>query len=217
MKAELTIADVLNEARKFSKTISQKDHVAIRGVTDGKAIGTYLERQFKEILMNNYAVDAGSSSAGIDLPSELINIDIKTTSVAHPQSSSPFKNAREKIFGLGYNILLFIYEKDDTLESNLEIVNCVYIAQERTGDFQITKKILELLSSNAGKAAMLEFLRGENLPADEAELERIVSEILATPPEQGYLTISNALQWRLHYNKAVLLEKDQIRGVDKIL
>lgn len=31
----------------------------------------------------------------------------------------------------------------------------------------------------------------------------VMREVLTEPPKQGYLTISNALQWRLQYGHAV--------------
>ncbi len=43
----------------------------------------------------------------------------------------------------------------------------------------------------------------ENLPVDEMEASNIADEILANPPVQGFLTISNALQWRLQYTRVI--------------
>ena len=38
------------------------------GVTDGKAVGTYLEHKFTTYLAQNYSDRAGNSALGIDLP-----------------------------------------------------------------------------------------------------------------------------------------------------
>lgn len=38
---------------------------------------------------------------------------------------------------------------------------------------------------------------------DEIEAANIVDEILLKPPLQGFLTISNALQWRLQYGRVI--------------
>lgn len=46
--------------------------------------------------------------------------------------------------------------------------------------------------------------------------QKIAEQILETPPEQGYLTISNASQWRLQYQRIVALN-DDIPGIDKIV
>lgn len=36
---------------------------------------------------------------------------MKVTSIRQPQFSCPFKSARQKIYGLGYALLIFIYER----------------------------------------------------------------------------------------------------------
>ena len=42
-----------------------------------------------------------------------------------------------------------------------------------------------------------------NLPIDEMEAVKLAEELSAKPPELGYLTISNALQWRLRYRRII--------------
>jgi len=46
-------------------------------------------------------------------------------------------------------------------------------------------------------------MHDKNLPADEIEANKIAEELLRKPCEQGFLTISNALQWRLQYARAI--------------
>lgn len=48
------------------------------------------------------------------------------------------------------------------------------------------------------------------------QLYEIAAEILAKPPQIGYLTISNALQWRLQYRRVIDLA-GQVEGIYKIL
>lgn len=40
----------------------------------------------------------------------------------------------------------------------------------------------------------------------------LADEILCNKPEQGYLTISNALQWRLQYARVIALD-NTVNGV----
>ena len=82
------------------------------GVTDGKAVGTYLEHKFQAHLQKNYEYAPGNSAKGIDFPE--LDVDIKVTSIRQPQSSCPFKSPRQKIYGLGYSLLVFVYEKKTT-------------------------------------------------------------------------------------------------------
>ncbi len=50
------------------------------------------------------------------------------------------------------------------------------------------------------------------MPGDEITYNDLADEILNTPPIQGYLTISNALQWRLQYKRVIELD-NRIQGV----
>jgi hypothetical protein len=47
------------------------------------------------------------------------------------------------------------------------------------------------------------FLVERNIPADESSLYEYAELLLGNPPDQGYLTVSNALQWRLQYGRIV--------------
>src|SRR5260370_13702500 len=81
------------------------------GVTDGKGVGSYLEHKFQVSLQSRYGYARGNSARGIDFPE--LGVDIKVTSIRQPQSSCPFKSARQKIYGLGYTLPVFAYDKRD--------------------------------------------------------------------------------------------------------
>ncbi len=208
---ELTTAILVQEAKKFSQMISKQNHTALIGVTDGKAVGTYVEHLFQNYLNDKYTMTVGSSASGIDLPS--VNTDIKTTSYVQPQSSCPFKSARQKIFGLGYNLLVFVYNKQDTKTScTLHITHCTFIEANRTADYTLTALLRNMLSVDANKEDIIGLLSDKNVPGDEITYNDLADEILANPPQQGYLTISNALQWRLQYKRVIELD-NSVGGV----
>jgi hypothetical protein len=216
MKSELTIESIKNEAAKFAEMEDSHDEPALYGVTDGKAVGTYLEHHFLDYLSKNYCYQRGNSASGIDVPE--LGIDIKTTSIKQPQSSCPFKSAAQKIFGLGYHLLVFIYEKFDDHENKtgkLNIRHTVFVEKERTADFQTTKGLLDILERNANKDDLIAFIAERNLPVDEIGADLLAERILESPPYQGYLTISNALQWRLQYSR-VIQQADLISGITRI-
>lgn len=186
------------------------------GVTDGKAVGTWLEHQFRTHLQRLFTFEAGSSASGIDFPG--LGVDMKTTSIRQPQSSCPFKSARQKVFGLGYSLLVFVYEKSDDRRQRvgrLNIKHVVYVEAARTGDYQMTRGLLELLRAKANREELIALFSDRMLPADEIELGRIADRVLASPPEQGYLTISNALQWRLQYSRAIE-SAGSVTGLERI-
>ncbi|MBI5214652.1 MAG: restriction endonuclease [Ignavibacteriae bacterium] len=219
MKQKLTIKKLIEEAHIFCVSQSKLQHKELFGVTDGKAVGTFIEQKFQKHLNDNYEVTVGSSASGIDLPSADILTDIKVTSIKQPQSSCPFKDAKQKIFGLGYNLLVFVYDKADnpkTKTAILNFVSCSFVSKERTADYTTTFRLREMIKDNANEADIIAYLNDKNIPADEITLSKLAEQILQSPPEQGYLTISNALQWRLQYQRIVTLEKE-VKGITKII
>lgn len=213
MKPVLTINSLIEEAKNFCSFMSIENHCELVGVTDGKAVGTYVEHRFQQYLGEHYIVAVGSSAKGIDLPDVGIQTDIKVTSVAQPQSSCPFKNARQKIYGLGYNLMVFVYDKQDIgNRCFLRFTHCAFIDKTRTADYTITRRLREMVEDGAYKEDIIGFLQDRNVPGDEIIYNDLASEILAHPPAQGYLTISNALQWRLQYSRVIALD-NQVDGV----
>lgn len=219
MKQKLTINILVKEAKAFCRKESIFDNPDLFGITDGKAVGTFIEHKFQNHLSLKYEYIIGSSASGIDMPSEDINTDIKVTSAKQPQSSCPFRNARQKIYGLGYNLLVFVYEKNDDPDkkiSNLNFVSCSFIYENRTADYQLTRTIRQMLENNANSEDIIAYLTDRNLPAEEITMSQLAEEILANLPQQGYLTISNALQWRLQYGRIVELNEN-VEGIIPII
>lgn len=216
---KLIISKLKAEAKAFCKAESQIKNKELFGVTDGKAVGTYVEHKFQQQLAAKYEVEIGSSASGIDLPSLDILTDIKVTSIKQPQSSCPFKDAKQKIFGLGYNLLVFVYDKKDDAETKtsvLDFVSCAFISKERTADYTTTYRLREMISDGANEEDIAAYLRDRNIPADDVTLQQLAKQILKTEPLQGYLTISNALQWRLQYQRIVDLSK-KVSGISKLV
>ena len=200
----LTIDTLKKEAMAFAQIESSHSEPSLYGVTDGKAVGTYLEHKFQASLLDRYTYPKGNSAKGIDFPG--IDVDIKVTSIRQPQSSCPFRSARQKVFGLGYSLLIFVYAKTDDVAARtarLDIHHTIFVEKERTADFQTTSGLLRLLEGNANHDDLLAFFEERMLPLDSIAAETLADEILRTPPLLGYLTISNALQWRLQYARAI--------------
>ena len=186
MKPKLSETLLRDEAGEFSRVVSNSPEPSLYGVTDGKAVGTHLEHKFRAYLSGKYDYEEGSSAKGIDFP--FISVDMKVTSIKQPQSSCPFKSARQKIYGLGYSLLIFVYEKTDNHESRsgtLNILHNIYLQAHRTGDYQITRGIRSMLENEGNKDDLMAFKFEKNLPIEEIEAESIADEILRNPPEAG--------------------------------
>lgn len=204
----LTVESLKAEASSFVRSPLRSDGVLF-GINDGKTIGSFVEKAFKNRLRQKYEFDPVDLATGIDLP--LINVDIKTSRVSRPQSSCPYESAEQKVYGLGYNLLVFLYEKTDderTQSAKLDIERAIFIDKEVTGDYRTSKGLLDILAKDANGDDVVAYLLDMNLPLDDNGAKQLAKKIIETPPRQGCLTISNALQWRLQFNRAISLVND---------
>jgi len=216
-KPRLTAENLIEAAKEFCQIEKSNMHKELYGVTDGKAIGTYIERRFKNFVAGKYEVELGNAARGIDFPSPSVRTDIKVTSIRQPQSSSPFRSPRQKIYGLGYHLLVFVYDKMDdhrNRNSHLDFKTCFFIKDERTGDYTITYRLRQMIKDGANVEDIAAYLRDRHIPGDDWVHLRLAEEILQNPPKQGYLTVSNALQWRLQYSRVINLD-EKIEGIVK--
>jgi hypothetical protein len=212
----LTIPLLKHEAAQFAAAESGYNESSLYGVTDGKAVGTYLEHKFQKYLHTGYVYAEGSSVRGIDFPE--LDVDIKVTSIRQPQSSCPYTSARQKIYGLGYHLLIFVYEKTDNARKRtgkLDIKHTVFVNRERTAYFQTTSGLRQILENKGNVDDLLAYFSERMLPVDDIQAHTLANEVLRHPPELGYLTISNALQWRLQYSR-VIQQAGSVSGVENL-
>ncbi|MDQ2730168.1 MAG: restriction endonuclease [Armatimonadota bacterium] len=213
-KPALTREILCSEGKLFADIESIFPEPALYGVTDGKSIGTYFEHKFKAYLAAKYSYAPGNSASGIDFPS--IDVDMKVTSVTQPQSSCPFSSARQKIFGLGYSVLVFVYSKSDdpvTRTGLLNIQHCIFVEKALTADYQTTTGIRAIFENDGNEDDLVAFMQDRFLPVEDIEAHVIAKQLLTAPDLPiGYLTISNALQWRLQYGR-VIMKAGSVEGI----
>lgn len=218
----LTVELICAEANLFSEIESSFPEASLYGVSDGKAIGTYLEHKFRTYLTNKgYVYQMGNSASGLDFPG--LDIDIKVTSFKQPQSSCPFRSIRQKVYGLGYSLLVFVYDKADDAAAKtaiLKMVSTVFVEKEQTADYTMTVGIRKIVADGKAVGDSIEVVKQElmahmearALTSEEHELRALADAIIEKLPEQGYLTISPAMQWRLQY-KRVMEKAGTVDGV----
>lgn len=217
MKKTLTVEMLVHDAKDFAQRESGHRERSLFGVTDGKAVGTYLEHKFQDVLFEKYTYVKGSSAKGIDFPK--LGVDIKVTSIRQPQSSCPFQSARQKVYGLGYSLLVFVYDKKDdrkTRTATLNINHVVFVDAKRTADYQTTTGILKIVDNSGNVDDIMAFMAERCLPLDDIQARLLAEEILNKRPDVGYLTISNALQWRLQYSR-VIEHAGVVDGVNRVV
>jgi hypothetical protein len=73
MRELLTRVRLHKAAQDFCIAESKLDFPELVGITDGKAVGTFVEHRLKNFLSDRFEVVIGNSTSGIDLPSPEIN------------------------------------------------------------------------------------------------------------------------------------------------
>lgn len=73
-----------------------------------------------------------------------------------------------------------------------------------------------MMPDEANEEDIVACLMNRNISVDDMALKQSAHQILKTKPRRGYLTISNALQWRLQYQRIVDLRKS-IAGIFKMI
>jgi hypothetical protein len=205
----LSLSTLKTAANSFAAELSNQDIPELYGVTDGKAVGTHVEAAFNTYITMHYTHTPGNAAKGIDFPD--LDVDLKVTSIRQPQSSCPFRDAVQKVYGLGYHLLVMVYEKSDNASSataRLDIRHIIFIEKERTADFQMTRGLRAIVNNvgpfNNGIVDDIDaYLEDRNLPLDPESRRQLAVRISENPPTEGFITISNALQWRLQYTHAI--------------
>jgi hypothetical protein len=219
MQEPLTLESLKLAATAFTTAVSGTPIKPLYGVTDGKAVGTHVEVSFNNFILENYMHRVGSAARGLDFPD--LNVDLKVTSVKQPQSSCPFRDAMQKVYGLGYHLLVMVYDKFDDPElvaAKLNFVNVLFIDKSCTGDYQITRGIHSILRAEGNADDIDAYLEDRNLPLDPESRRHLAERLLSEPPELGLLTISNAQQWRLQYSHAIRAAREgSTAGLEDLL
>jgi restriction system protein len=183
MKSALTLDGLKIKARDFVREMSTRDFPTLFGTTDGKAVGTFVEHEFHKYLQESMNYRAGSSASGIDFPE--LGIDLKVTSIRQPQSSCPFDSASQKVYGIGYHLIVFVYEKVDDSQKEIAKLNfqhAIFVNKNHTADYQTTRGILDILDRNGNKDDIVAFLEERNLPLDEIGRDLLADRILKERP-----------------------------------
>lgn len=120
--------------------------------------------------------------------------------------------------------MVFVYQKIDFTDQEvgqLNILHTIFVEKDRTADFQITTDINRIIENDQQFEQdviiedLMALFEDKRLPVDEIQSKQIAEEILVNRPNVGYLTISNALQWRLQYGRVISVA-DDVSGVIRL-
>lgn len=79
----------------------------------------------------------------------------------------------------------------------------IFVHSNQTADYQMTYGLRQILDNEGNEDDLIAFMQDKMLPVDGIEASQLAQEIINEIPNQGYLTISNALQWRLQYRRVI--------------
>lgn len=215
------IPDYNSMLSKFCEFVNNKD-IPEEDTTTSKKIGTYFENELRDWMESQRGIESdGSIAEDEDIPE--LNLDVKATSESQPQSSIPMKYPLERITGMQYDVLVFIYKKDRSVYGNkIDVVNCSYIPKERTGDHRKSEKARELIhkyknediSRDILKSRIEELTGLSHFEGIELVTEEQLDDMIQNPPKKGAMTVSAAAQWRPSYNQ--MTKSDEGKEFEKI-
>ena len=154
----LSVSELESQSRHFVESLSSvligEDWTSL----DGKTIGTGVELLFKDFLVSRgFHFVSGNAASGLDFPELLV--DVKVSRDKKPQHSCPFRSIEQKVYGLGYGLLLFTYGREPG-ENGIRMKKVRYIPREETSDRRVTTRLHALLSSGADFRDIQMFLSG---------------------------------------------------------
>ena len=79
----------------------------------------------------------------------------------------------------------------------------------------MTRGLREIIERDGNEEDLIAFMLDKNLLVDDIEAKKIAEQLLVEKPEQGYMTISNAYQWRLQYGR-VIQKAGTVDGIKRI-
>lgn len=97
----------------------------------------------------------------------------------------------------------------------MNILHTIFVDQSRTADYQTTTGLRRIIENNGNIDDILAFFEERRLPVEEIAANELARQVLENPPRIGYLTISNALQWRLQYRRAIE-QAGEVEGILRV-
>lgn len=110
------------------------------GRTDGKSLGTCIEKLLKAELSRKLGMSLhGSAASGVDIIE--LSLNTKATSDKQPQSSEPFDSPYERVLGAKFDIFVCVYNGIEFLQSQknapIQITAAMYYNRTEVADQQL--------------------------------------------------------------------------------
>lgn len=154
--------------------------------TDGKSLGTCIEKLLKAEISRQLGVPlTGSAAAGVDIPELLLNT--KATSDKQPQSSEPFDSPYERVLGAKFDILACVYNGKEFLQlqtaTSLQITAAMYYERTEVADQQLCES-----------ARLLRELIQKKIVDEQLGRRALRAIVYAKKSSSGYKTLRKGFQ-----------------------
>lgn len=154
--------------------------------TDGKSLGTCIEKLLKAEISRSIGIKlTGSAAAGVDIPE--LSLNTKATSDRQPQSSEPFHSPYERVLGPEYDILACIYNGIEFQKSQrntpIQIMAAMYYEHTEVADQQLCVS-----------ATLLRDLHNSGLVNEELAKRALRGIVYAKKSSAGYKALHKGLE-----------------------
>jgi hypothetical protein len=134
----LAVETILYEAKDFAQRESRHRERSLYGVTDGKAVGTYLEHKFQALLHERYSYAKGSSAKSVDgIPYYTWRSGVKHDAAGIMElerDHGQFTNGKHEVCRLETTYLFPLLKSSDVANGRIIPTKYVLLTQRKPSD-----------------------------------------------------------------------------------
>lgn len=182
MEQALTIGRMAASAKAFCAQYGGVPRETLYGVTDGKAAGTFAGRLFEDYLSQRHDMASGNSAGGLGLPSA--STGIKAAPPVRPQSGCPYRDGKQKKYGLGCSLAVSVHGENDGHTDKagaLDYCACSFVDSQRAADYQTAAGIRNIIADNGNEDDVFAFWVERNIPVRRSLADEYGERIVAHP------------------------------------
>lgn len=160
-----------------------------------------ISKSLRRYLLNSVEISLNSDGRflSIDVADENISFpehatDLRVVDTFEPRMQTQQCGIEEKVYGSGNSLLILSCQfLSDEARKTVNAVpwTLVFIDSDRTGDFQTTYGLREIMRRKGNRDDILSFLEERFPSITDAEKEDWATKVLSAPPRLGYLTLSS--------------------------
>ncbi|XHR27377.1 MAG: hypothetical protein ACFUZC_15690 [Chthoniobacteraceae bacterium] len=212
----ITCDQLKTEAAAFAQAHTRHSEPALVGL-DFPVVEAYYLLRFKRELARRYELPEDPEEDGIAFPD--IKVDVKFVNDRLNDSFCPMISRLQKVKGLGYDVLLFVYHQESDFAAGtvwLEIRRAIWVENYRTADWYATTSLLDCLAKKPLMEDLLSLFDDFPFMLHPGEAWKLAEDSLKKPPQQGYAAIGRASLWHIRWGR-VISEAGKVDGIQLLV